>query len=111
MEALKAALDLWLDWMRNDSTEFRHLWFPKRALLLSGGWVRNDSAWEDLEDECDSRTILIIDRTINDLPPAHRAALYSSLGLLKVVTVRDPERMCEEAMARIQRVLQAEGIL
>ena len=108
--ALEHCLDLWTNWMRSDFSELRPLWFPSQTPGMVGGWTRGEHAWEDLEDEVESRIVVVVNKAVGDLPPAYRAALEASLGLLSVCRVRNAEEMALEARARVWRALLAQGM-
>lgn len=108
--SLTYALDLWCDYMRSDWTELRPLWYPHRSPGLTGGWARGQEAWHDLEDECEGRIVIVVNAAVGNMPPAMRAALEASLGLLSVCRVRNAEEMALEAKARVWRALLAEGV-
>ncbi len=109
--ALDIALSLWIDWMKADGSEIRNaLWYPAESVGLRGGWNRGDHGWEDLQDSLESKIVIIVNRAVGDLSPAHRAALEASVGLLSVCRVRNPEEMAQEARDRVWRALRAEGL-
>lgn len=106
---LEAALALWCDYMRSDWTELRPLWYPKESPGLVGNWARGQEAWNDLQDECEGRIVVVVNRAVGDLTPAMRAALEASIGLLSACRVRNAEEMAQEARNRVWRALLAEG--
>lgn len=106
---LSYALDLWCDYMRNEFSELRPLWFPSESICMQGGWSRSDGAWEDLKESCEQRIVVIVNRVVGDMSPAMRSALEASIGLLDVSRVRNQKEMAAEAKARVWRALLSEG--
>lgn len=107
--SLAYALDLWADWLRSDFGEIRRLWYPSRSVGLECRKSVTEDAFEDLEDEVEGRIVIVVNTAVGNLPPAYRAALEMSLGLLNVCRVRNAEEMATEARARVWRALCAEG--
>lgn len=104
------ALDMWARYMANDAGELRRmLWYPDRSCGLSGGGAVTEDGWQDLEDECNSNIVTIVNRVVLDLPPAMRMAIEIEAGLMvAIVTVR--EGVLEDAKGRIYRALVAGGV-
>lgn len=104
------ALDMWARHMANDAGELRRmLWYPDRSCGLSCGGAVTEDGWQDLEDECNSNIVTIVNRVVLDLPPAMRMAIEIEAGLMAaIVTVR--EGVLEDAKGRIYRALVAGGV-
>lgn len=109
---LDVALDLWVEWMRNDWAELRQLGYPERSAGFStGGAVSPHDSFEDLEHECDHRIALAVNAAVDSLPPGLKAAINHSTGLCAVFRLRDYEEKVAEARARIYRALLSAGVV
>lgn len=106
---VERALSLWATWMRSDSSELRALWYPGQSIGVMSGGVVTEDAWQDLEDECNSRIVQVVNAAIDSLLPAQRVAIQQYCGMVRVFRVRDIESALAEAQARVYRALVANG--
>lgn len=109
---LDVALDLWVEWMRNDWGELRKLGYPERSAgFATGGAVSPHDSFEDLERECDHRIALAVNAAVDSLPLGLKAAINHSTGLCAVFRLRDYDEKVAEARARIYRALLSAGVV
>lgn len=107
--SLDYALGLWRDWMGNNFGEIRKIWFPAKTPGLEGRRVITEDAWEELEDECESRIVMCVNAAVTNLTPGQRAALERHLGLTAAIRVRDYAGQLDEAKMKVWRYLLANG--
>ena len=105
------ALELWHQWMANNFSVLREIWYPSRTPGLSGGGVVSEDAFEDLESECEERIVQTVQGVVASMPPGMRGALEHSLGLTAVLRIRDYENQLAEARARVYRAVIGAGVV
>lgn len=107
---LAYALSLWADWMRNDFSEIRPLWYPAKSLVLEPrqSVTEETDCYEDANVE--HRVAIEVNNAVRNLTPTQRYALERSLGLCGAVArVRDFQARLEEAHDRIWRHIISMG--
>lgn len=106
---LQYALDLWVRMMRNNFSEVRMLWYPKRSPGLEGRQVVSEHAWEDIEDSVEAAIVACVDGAIKSLTATQRGALEHHLGLSAVVRVRQYDERLDEALQKVWLSLLVRG--
>ena len=109
--ALKHALSLWCDWMRNDFAELRPLWYPAESLVLEVRQSVTESTDKEIEDTIEHRIALEVNNAVQNLTPAQRAALERSLALCAVVRLRDYQEQLAETQQKVWLHLIARGCM
>jgi hypothetical protein len=109
--ALAWALALWKDWLSNDFSEIRQLWYPAQSMVLECRGSVTESTADDTDNAIEHRVAMCVQNAVQNLTAAQRGALERSLGLCVVVRVRDYEQQLEDAHGRVWRALLSQGVV